>query len=109
MPTERLSMRHIREVLRLHYSVGMSQRAVERAERRARLVSAIMRGRGWLDEIMTGSITDPEQLAKREQCSLRQVNLTLSLAFLAPQLVKAAAEERPAHRQESPAAGLDQK
>ncbi len=28
MPTERLSMRHIREVLRLHYSVGMSQRAV---------------------------------------------------------------------------------
>src|SRR3954463_3793296 len=30
MPTERLSMRHIREVLRLHYSVGMSQRAVAR-------------------------------------------------------------------------------
>jgi hypothetical protein len=24
MPTERLSMRHIREVLRLHHSVGMS-------------------------------------------------------------------------------------
>jgi len=66
----------------------------ERAERRARLVSAIARGRRWLDEIMTGSITDPEQLAKREQCSLRQVNLTLSLAFLAPQLVKAAVEGR---------------
>src|SRR6516162_299271 len=30
MPTERLSMRHIREVLRLHHSVGMSQRAVAR-------------------------------------------------------------------------------
>jgi len=30
MPTERLSMRHIREVLRLHYSVGMSQRTVAR-------------------------------------------------------------------------------
>ena len=28
MPTERLSMRQIREVLRLHYSVGMSQRTV---------------------------------------------------------------------------------
>jgi hypothetical protein len=27
MPTERLSMRHIREVLRLHHSVGMSQRS----------------------------------------------------------------------------------
>ena len=31
MPTERLSMRHIREVLRLHYNVGMSQRAVARS------------------------------------------------------------------------------
>jgi len=31
MPTERLSMRHIREVVRLHYSVGMSQRAVSRS------------------------------------------------------------------------------
>ena len=31
MPTERLSMRHIREVLRLHYSVGMSQRAIARS------------------------------------------------------------------------------
>ena len=31
MPTERLSMRHIREVLRLHYSVGMSQRTVARS------------------------------------------------------------------------------
>ncbi|SCB56035.1 hypothetical protein GA0061098_106712, partial [Bradyrhizobium shewense] len=31
MPTERLSMRQIREVLRLHYSVGMSQRVVARS------------------------------------------------------------------------------
>jgi hypothetical protein len=31
MPTERLSMRHIREVLHLHYAVGMSQRAVSRS------------------------------------------------------------------------------
>jgi site-specific DNA recombinase len=50
------------------------------------------RGRRWLDEIVTGSVIDAEQLAKRERCTVRQVNLTLSLAFLAPQLVKAAAE-----------------
>ena len=31
MANERLSMRHIREVLRLHYSVGMSQRTVARS------------------------------------------------------------------------------
>jgi site-specific DNA recombinase len=66
----------------------------ERAERRARLVCAIARGRRWLDEIIAGSISNPELLAKREQCSLRQVNLTLSLAFLAPQLVKAAIDGR---------------
>ena len=35
MPTERLSMRHIREVLRLHHSVGMSQRSVARVFRLA--------------------------------------------------------------------------
>ena len=33
-------------------------------------------------------------LAKRERCTVRQINLTLSLAFLAPQLVKAAVEGR---------------
>jgi hypothetical protein len=66
----------------------------ERAERRARLVSATARGRTWLDEIMSGSVTSAEQLAKRERCTVRQVNLTLSLAFLAPPLVKAAVEGR---------------
>jgi site-specific DNA recombinase len=64
----------------------------ERAERRGRLVSAIARGRHWLDDIVTGAVTDAEQLAERERCTVRQVNLTLSLAFLAPQLVKAAVE-----------------
>ena len=66
----------------------------DRVERRLRLISAIARGRRWLDEIMTGSITDAAQLAKRERCTTRQINLTLSLAFLAPQLVKAAVEGR---------------
>jgi site-specific DNA recombinase len=66
----------------------------ERAERRARLLCAIPRGRRWLQEIVTGSATNAVQLAKRERCTVRQVNLTLSLAFLAPQLVKAAVEGR---------------
>ncbi len=35
-------------------------------------------------------VFDTESIAKREQCSVRKVNLTLSLAFLAPDLVKAA-------------------
>ena len=66
----------------------------ERADRRARLVCAIARGRRWLDDIIAGSLSSPQQLAQREQCTVRQVNLTLSLAFLAPQLVRAAVEGR---------------
>jgi hypothetical protein len=65
-----------------------------RIERRARLVSAIARGRRWLDEIVSGFVTDAQQIAARQKCSLRQVNMTISLAFLAPHLVRAAVEGR---------------
>ena len=60
----------------------------------ARLVSAIARGRRWLDEIVSGSVTDVQQIATRQKCSVRQVNMTISLAFLAPDLVRAAVEGR---------------
>jgi site-specific DNA recombinase len=65
-----------------------------RIERRARLVNAIARGRLWLDEIVSGSAANIEQIATRQKCSVRQVNMTISLAFLAPDLVKAAVEGR---------------
>ena len=65
-----------------------------RIERRARLVNAIARGRRWLDEILSGSATNIEQIATRQKCGVRQVNMTISLAFLAPDLVKAAVEGR---------------
>jgi hypothetical protein len=85
--------KRFREILLPH---GMTRENIrpDRAERRARLVSAIARGRRWLDEIVSGSVIDAEHLAKRERCTVRQVNLTLSLAFLAPPLVKAAVEGR---------------
>jgi hypothetical protein len=63
-----------------------------RAETRAKLVASIARGRRWLDEIAAG--TGVEQIAAREKCSVRKVNMTISLAFLAPDLVKAAIEGR---------------
>jgi site-specific DNA recombinase len=63
-------------------------------ERRARLVNAIARGRRWLDEVVSGSVTDVQQIAARQKCSVRQVNMTISLAFLAPDLVRAAVEGR---------------
>jgi hypothetical protein len=63
-------------------------------ETRAKLVASIARGRRWLDEIAAGKLTDVEQIATREKCSVRKVNMTISLAFLAPDLVKAAVEGR---------------
>jgi hypothetical protein len=65
-----------------------------RAETRAKLVASIARGRRWLDEIVAGTVTDVEQIAARESCSVRKVNMTISLAFLAPDLIKAAIEGR---------------
>jgi len=38
-----------------------------------------------------------ETIAEREGCSVRKVNMTISLAFLAPHLVKAAIEGRLPH------------
>ena len=64
-----------------------------RAETRATLVASIARGRRWLDEIVAGSVS-VDQIAAREKCSIRQVNMTISLAFLAPRLVQAAVEGR---------------
>jgi site-specific DNA recombinase len=63
-------------------------------ERRARLVSAIPRGRSFLDDIVSGRVTNITELRTREKCSIRQINLMISLAFLAPNLVKAAVEGR---------------
>jgi DNA invertase Pin-like site-specific DNA recombinase len=65
-----------------------------RAETRATLVAAIARGRRWLKELVDNASITVESIAKREKCSVRKVNMTISLAFLAPDLVKAAIEGR---------------
>jgi DNA invertase Pin-like site-specific DNA recombinase len=65
-----------------------------RAETRFRLVTAIAKGRRWLDALMAGTVTNVDQIASTENCSLRQVNMTISLAFLAPNLVQAAVDGR---------------
>jgi hypothetical protein len=65
-----------------------------RAETRASLVTAIAKGRHWLDELIGGRITSVEEIAATESCTIRQVNMTISLAFLAPSLVQAAGISR---------------
>jgi hypothetical protein len=65
-----------------------------RAETRATLVAAIVRGRRWLKELVDDATVTVESIAKRERCSIRKVNMMISLAFLAPNLVKAAIDGR---------------
>ena len=67
-----------------------------RSDTRVKLVTAIARGRQWLSEIETGAAT-VDGIAAREICSKRHVNMTISLAFLAPNLVKGAVEGRLPH------------
>jgi site-specific DNA recombinase len=78
----------------LPHNASRSDVRPEQFERRARLVSAIARGRRWLDDVVSGRVTTVAEICTREKCSVRQVNMTISLAFLAPNLVKAAVEGR---------------
>ena len=68
-----------------------------RSETRATLVAAIARGRRWLAELTTDASITTENIAKRQGCSVRKVNMTISLAFLAPDIVKAAIDGRLPH------------
>ena len=65
-----------------------------RAETRATLVRSIAVGRRWLQEIVDGSSAGPDEIAARESCSRRHVMMMISLAFLAPDLVRAAMNGR---------------
>ncbi len=92
-PWQKPPSKRSREIL-LPHNASRSKVRPEQFERRARLVSAIARGRRWLDDVVSGRVTAVAELCTRENCSVRQVNMTISLAFLAPNLVKAAVEGR---------------
>jgi DNA invertase Pin-like site-specific DNA recombinase len=62
-----------------------------RAETRDKLLAAIAKARCWLAGITKGAIADIETIAERENITLRSVRMILSLAFLAPNIVRAAA------------------
>ena len=85
-----------REVLLPEGALRQNARPI-RSETHATLVASISRGRRWLDELATDVTATTERIAKREGCSVRKVNMTISLAFLAPDLVKAAIDGRLPH------------
>jgi site-specific DNA recombinase len=93
IPWQKPPSKRSRRIL-LPHNASRSVIRPEQFERRARLVSAIARGRRWLDDVVSGRVTNVTELCTREKCSIRQVNMTISLAFLAPNLVKAALEGR---------------
>ncbi len=61
-----------------------------RSENRALLIASIARGRRWLNELITEATTNTESIATGERFSVRKVNMTISLDFLAPDLAHSA-------------------
>jgi site-specific DNA recombinase len=64
------------------------------ANARAVLVDALRDAHRWLDELLSGPRVTLESLASREGRTMRSIRMTLSLVFLAPEIVKAAIEGR---------------
>jgi site-specific DNA recombinase len=93
IPWQKPPSRRARRIL-LPHNASRSDVRPEQFERRARLVIAIAKGRRWLDDVISGRVTTIQEICLREKCSVRQANMTISLAFLAPNLVKAAVEGR---------------
>jgi DNA invertase Pin-like site-specific DNA recombinase len=93
IPWSRPSSSRRREIIRPSDNAPDDARPI-RADRRATLVRAIALGRRWLAEIAAGEMAGLDAVALREGCSKRHVAMTISLAFLSPELVKAAVEGR---------------
>jgi hypothetical protein len=68
-----------------------------RSETKATLIAAIAQGRRWLKELIEDPAATTASIATGAQCSVRKVNMTVSLAFLAPDLVKAAIDGHLPH------------
>ena len=82
-----------REIIQSAHDANASARPM-RAGSRAILVDALRESHRWLDELLSGPDQTLESLALREGKTDRSVRMTVSLAFLAPDIVKAAVEGR---------------
>jgi site-specific DNA recombinase len=64
------------------------------AERRVSLLRAIALGRKWLQDLISGRVEDVETIAAQNGRGARSVNMMISLAFVAPDIIEAAAAGR---------------
>jgi site-specific DNA recombinase len=96
VPWHKTPLKRRREILVPGHARPQDARAM-RSENRALLIASIARGRRWLNELIADPTANTESIATRDGCSVRKVNMTISLAFLAPDLVKAAIDGRLPH------------
>jgi site-specific DNA recombinase len=82
-----------REVIQATNNANINARPT-RANARAILIEALREAHRWLDELLSDPRLTLESLASREGKTDRSIRMTLSLAFLAPDIVKAAVEGR---------------
>lgn len=89
VPWKRKPGRPKREILFAQDDADSCQRPIK-AKTRKSLIRAIALGKRWLQELTTGQMPDIESIAAREERSQRSIQMNLSLAFLAPDIVEAA-------------------
>ena len=89
VPWKRKPGRPKREILVSQSDGAVNQRPIK-AKARKLLVRSIALGRIWLQELVSGKISDIGAIALREHRCERSVSMMLSLAFLAPDIVEAA-------------------
>ena len=82
-----------REIIAPAESQSEDPRAMS-GDTRSKLLLAIAKARRWLDDLTCGRVSDIDALAAREGRSARSASMLLSLAFLAPELVKAIVDNR---------------
>jgi DNA invertase Pin-like site-specific DNA recombinase len=83
------STSHRRRAILAPQIPGDENRRMIKAGAQATLIEAIARARRWIDEINSGKVDSVEAIAVREGRSARSIRMTLSLAFLAPDIVRA--------------------
>lgn len=92
IPWTKPPFKRFKEILLPASATGPRLRPIK-VERCAVLLKSIARGRAWLDEVISGKAS-VEEIAARQKCSVRHVNVSISMAFVAPGLVTAAIEGR---------------
>ena len=91
IPWSPQAFRRKREIIQPSSESASGARPI-RAEARRKLLSAIAKGRRWLDEMISSKVEGIEAIAAREGVSERSARMGLSLAFLAPDIVQAAVD-----------------